>query len=396
MRRRIRCSILRPPGWRADRRSSKATTWEPLGKRILQPSRWFVLSDCSTFVNTALPAGWPDVSHRDALSPVALRNRWLSRALDDVADARLAVPGFEPHREAPQPPQMRDDLRRRLGKRPAATPVVAQRQRAIAVALVAKHLHVGDAHVLRVLLREQLAHAPVAALVMDAVDDELAFFRMVGDREQVEVAYEPRRQVLADERLVLEVAHREIERLVPVTAGNLGEPRAILVVGSLADAPQVGEQREPQRVRIESAVGLRIVRRLGNDVRVAFQHFEHEAVVDQALFMEPVEDRVMPERRPAFVHHLRLGLRIEIPRELADDANELALPRLELRRVLFDEIKDVLLRLRRKAFGRAAANLRIAFRQRAPEVVELPLAMRLPCRKPGGLGLQRGRRGAPV
>jgi len=33
------------------------------------------LSDCSTFVNTALPAGWPDVSHRDALSPVALRNR---------------------------------------------------------------------------------------------------------------------------------------------------------------------------------------------------------------------------------------------------------------------------------------------------------------------------------
>src|SRR6185437_2276444 len=111
---------------------------------------------------------------------------------------------------------------------------------------------------------------------------------------------------------------------------------------------------------------------------------EHEAVVDQALFMEPVEDRVMPERRPAFVHHLRLDLRIEILRELADDANELALPGLELRRVLFDEIKDVLLRLRRKAFGRVVADRRVPFRQRAPEVVELALAMRFPRRKTGG------------
>jgi hypothetical protein len=33
-----------------------------------------VLTDCSTSVNTALPAGSPDVSHRDALSPVALRH----------------------------------------------------------------------------------------------------------------------------------------------------------------------------------------------------------------------------------------------------------------------------------------------------------------------------------
>ena len=49
--------------------------------------------------------------------------------------------------------------------------MMPQRQRAVAVAVVAHDLDVGNADLLRVLLREQLAHAPVAALVVDAVDD---------------------------------------------------------------------------------------------------------------------------------------------------------------------------------------------------------------------------------
>ena len=56
------------------------------------------------------------------------------------------------------------------------------------------------------------------------------------------------------------------------------------------------------------------------------------AIVDLALFVQLVEDRVVPEGRPAFVHHLRLALRIEVLRDLADDADDLALPRLEQRR----------------------------------------------------------------
>ena len=76
------------------------------------------------------------------------------------------------------------------------------------------------------------------------------------------------------------------------------------------------------------------------------------------LLVQPVEDRVVPERRPALVHHLGLRLRIEILRELAHDAHELALPRLELRRVLLDEIEDVLLRLGREtpSFGAVARS----------------------------------------
>ena len=86
----------------------------------------------------------------------------------------------------------------------------------------------GTRDLLRVLLREQLAHAAVAVLVVDAVDLERALVDVVGDREQVQLADQPRRQVLGDERLVLEVAHREVERDAPVAAGEVRKPRAVL------------------------------------------------------------------------------------------------------------------------------------------------------------------------
>ena len=47
--------------------------------------------------------------------------------------------------------------------------------------------------------------------------------------------------------------------LAVAAAGRMvREPRAILGGGQFADAPQVGEHRKSQRVRIESAVALRI------------------------------------------------------------------------------------------------------------------------------------------
>ena len=197
------------------------------------------------------------------------------------------------------------------------------------------------------LLREELAHPSITALVVDAVDVQRILGHVIRDGEEMELADQPRRQVLGDERFVLEVAHREIERGLPVGAGELREPLAILGVRRLADAPQVAEHREPQRVRIEPAVGFRIEPRLRDDVGVALQEFEHEAVVDQPLLVQPIEDRVVPERRPAFVHHLGLGLRIEVLGQLAHDAHQLALPGLELRRVFLDEIEDVFLRVGR-------------------------------------------------
>jgi hypothetical protein len=60
---------------------------------------------------------------------------------------------------------------------------------------------------------------------------------------------------------------------------------------------------------------------------------------------------VVPERGPAFVHHLRLALRVEVLRHLAHDAHDLALPGLQQRRVFFDEVQQVFLRFFGKAFA---------------------------------------------
>src|SRR6185503_19520555 len=113
-------------------------------------------------------------------------------ALPDLVDARLVLPRLEADRETPQLAHMREHLRRRVGQRTPAVAMVAQRQRPVAVAIEAHDLHVRNANLLRMLLREQLAHALVTALVVDAVDDEIVLFRMICDREQMELADEPR------------------------------------------------------------------------------------------------------------------------------------------------------------------------------------------------------------
>jgi hypothetical protein len=48
---------------------------------------------------------------------------------------------------------------------------------------------------------------------------------------------------------------------------------------------------------------------------------------------------------------------MKILRKLANDADELALPRLELRREFLDEIEDVLLRFRREGSARALVRI---------------------------------------
>ena len=74
------------------------------------------------------------------------------------------------------------------------------------------------------------------------------------------------------------------------------------------------------------------------------RNLQQRAVVDQALLVQPVHDRVMAEGRAALVHQLGLPLRIEILREIAHDAQQLALPGSQPGRVLLEEIQQVLLR----------------------------------------------------
>ena len=91
-------------------------------------------------------------------APLKLR-AWssLCRAFDDVSNAGVVFPRFQPYGEAPQPAQVRDDLGRCVRQRAPATAKMAQCQRTIAVAVKANDLHVGNTELLRVLLCKQLA-----------------------------------------------------------------------------------------------------------------------------------------------------------------------------------------------------------------------------------------------
>jgi hypothetical protein len=76
---------------------------------------------------------------------------------------------------------------------------------------------------------------------------------------------------------------------------------------------------------------------------VVAQHFQHRAFADLALVEQAVHDGVVHEGGAALVHHLGLPLRVEILRDDANDAQDLALPGLEDQAVLFQEIEQVFL-----------------------------------------------------
>ena len=109
------------------------------------------------------------------------------------------------------------------------------------------------------------------------------------------------------------------------------------------------------------------------------QQLQHEGIVDELLVVQLVQDGVVPERSPAFVHDLGLTLRIEVLRDLAHDAHDLSLPGLQLGRVLLDEVEKVFLRLRRKLRFRlghivcGGQRMRTVLGQCAPQVIDLRL-----------------------
>ncbi len=77
---------------------------------------------------------------------------------------------------------------------------------------------------------------------------------------------------------------------------------------------------------------------------MAVHHLHEGPLRDQPFLQQPVDDVVVHEGGAAFVHDLGLFLRIKILGQIADDPNDLGLPRFQTGAVLFEEIKDVLLR----------------------------------------------------
>ncbi|MNO80347.1 hypothetical protein D3C76_715540 [compost metagenome] len=251
--------------------------------------------------------------------------------------------------------------------------LVAQGQRAVAAAVDVPDLDVRLAVAEVVLRRQVLADRAVAVVVVDGVDQQVLLVVVVLDAEQLEVADHLGREVLQDEAFILEGLHGELQGGQPVAAGDVREPAAVFLGGLLADAADVAVHGEAQRIGVDAAVVGAVEARLVDHAGVVLEELHHEAVVDQPLVIEVVDQRVVPEGRPALVHHLGLALRVEVLRHLAHDAHHLALPGLQQRRVLLDEVEDVFLRLAGVAGEGLFLVLAAGPGNGPPEIVDLAL-----------------------
>src|SRR6185437_16290222 len=209
--------------------------------------------------------------------------------------------------------------------------------------------------------RQRAANVAITALVMDGADDERVVAGLVIHAEQAEVADEPRAQILQNEALVAVVGPGMAQRAVGIAiTGDIGEPFAVLAARLEADALDVAHHGEAQGVGIDAVVARVVEIGLEDDAGVRVQRLEESAVIDQTLLMQPGHDLVMHEGGAALVHQAGLLLRVEVLRDVAHDAHQLALPRLQPRRALLQEIEDVLLRQ-----AELAADLHALLRPRA-------------------------------
>ncbi len=78
---------------------------------------------------------------------------------------------------------------------------------------------------------------------------------------------------------------------------------------------------------------------------MAVEKLHHEALGHFAFIVQVVQDGVVPEGGPAFIHDLGLFLGIEILAHLTHYAQNLPLPGFEQGCVLFHKVEQVFLRL---------------------------------------------------
>ncbi len=208
-------------------------------------------------------------------------------------------------------------------------------------------------------------------------------------RKQTEIPHHFRRQELTDEALVFKFAHGEMQRLQPVGAGDVREPVAIFLSWRLTDALDVLEHGKAQRIRVDTVIPLAVIRRLIHHVGMAVQELHHEAFRHFALIVQVIQDGVVPEGRPAFIHHLGLFLRVKILADFTHNAQHFTLPRLQQWRVLFHKVQQVFLRLRGIARRLDLSKLFLFAWQGAPQRIDLALQILFPAFLPRFLFLQR-------
>ena len=205
--------------------------------------------------------------------------------------------------------------------------------------------------------------------------------------EHSQMPHQPRAEKLVDEAFIPivgpDVAQDPHHVVFP---RDVGKPFTVLVLRIGHDALDVLHDRKTQRIGVEARETRIVEVGLEHHVGMRLQEFEEIAVGDPALSVQAGHDSVMNIGRGALVHDLSLALRIEILRDMAHDAQQLALPGLQTRRRLFQEIQQIFLRQAEQPAAAFDIQQRVALgrsgRDRPPKIVERGFLVQAPLPRP--------------
>src|SRR5260370_7851203 len=222
---------------------------------------------------------------------------------------------------------------------------MTQYQASIARKIDIDHFDVGIDEPNVVLPRQFPANTTIAAFIMDSIDSDAgALLRIVVQMEHSQVSHQSRPEELADEAFIAVVGPDIAQYRHRVTGlGNVRKPLTILVVRIGNNALDVLHHRETERIGIKARKAPIVQVRLKHHVGMRLQEFEEVAVGNHALFVQPGHDAVMHIGRGALIHDLGLALRIKVLRDVPHDPEQFALPGLQARRRLLEEIQQVFL-----------------------------------------------------
>src|SRR5450631_526910 len=174
----------------------------------------------------------------------------------------------------------------------------------------------------------------IAALVVDCVNPDASVVRwIVMEVKHAHLTHQMGAKILAYKTFVPVIGpHFTQNRHRVAAAGDLWEPFSILNTWLGNNSLNVAHHRKAQGIRIKSRITRIIIAGLEDSIGVRLQELKKVSVPDPTTFMQAGHYPVMHVGRSAFVHDLRLCLRIKVLRDMADNPKQLPLPRLQPRR----------------------------------------------------------------
>ena len=117
-----------------------------------------------------------------------------------------------------------------------------------------------------------------------------------------------------------------MQRFQPVGTGDIREPVFVFFRRRLTNPFNILEHGEPEGIWVDAAVPRAVIGRLEDHIGVAVQKLQHKTFRYFPFIIQMVKDGIVPEGRPAFVHHLSLFLRIKILAHLTHNTQDFTLP----------------------------------------------------------------------